>query len=86
MGRILGSCIFGLLFLVSFLLVAGTPFLLLGFSVVVVGDEQLGNQPWYIQALIFLRPHLCLAFLWSLFILAVRGKWLSFGGRSGATG
>ncbi len=82
MKRALGNSIFGLLLLVSVLLVFATPFLALGFDAMALGDEQLGNQPAYVLVLIFLRPHLCLAFLWSIFVLAIRRKWLTFGGRN----
>jgi hypothetical protein len=80
--RALGNSIFCALLLLSILLVIATPFLALGFAVIGLADEQLGNQPGYVLLLIFVRPHLCVAFLWSLFVLAIRREWLTFGARS----
>jgi hypothetical protein len=64
----------------SAFLVFATPFLAFGFAVMALGDEQLGNQPGYVLLLLFLQPHLWLAFLWSIFVLAIRRKWFTFGG------
>jgi hypothetical protein len=80
----LGNSIFCVLLLLSSLLVLATPFLALGFAVMGIGDEQLGNQPGYVLLLIFLRPHLCLAFLWSIFVLTIRRRWLAFGAKNGS--
>ena len=79
MKRALGNTIFSILLLLSILLVVATPFLALGFDVIALGNEDICNQPQYVLLLIFLRPHLFLAFLWSTFVLANRRGWVALG-------
>ena len=78
MKRVLGNSIFLALFVLSVVLIVMTPSLMMGFIAVALGDEELGNTPGY-MLFVFFRPHLFVALLWSVFVLAVRRNWLLFG-------
>jgi len=75
--RRVSALVLWLLVTVSLLLIAVQPILLLGFVVVGLGDEQVGNHPAHALILAFV-PCMCLVSIWSLFALAVRRKWLIF--------